>query len=75
MTDDSYPSGYEAKTNISNSLNAIIQTRADAGDTKLSFLDLGTQSAPYGEDWHPTIATHMKMAGALADLIDDLGLM
>ncbi len=75
MVGDSYPSGYNAKTNILNSLEAIVNTRTAEGDTRLRVLDLGTQSAPYGEDWHPTIQTHMNMAGALADLIDSLDLL
>jgi hypothetical protein len=38
-------------------------------------LYLPEQSSPFGEDWHPTVATHMDMAGRLVDRIDELSLM
>ena len=75
MLSDGYPSGYRALTRVRESLEAIVAARAADGDGDVHFLELPQQSAPYGEDWHPTVATHMSMAGDLADLIDSLDLM
>ncbi len=75
MLSDSYPSGYNALTNVKEALKAVIAARAEEGDENLHFLDLKSQSSPYGEDWHPTVATQTDMAEALVDLIDDLELM
>lgn len=75
MLSNSYPSGYNAFTRVTDSLTAVVATRAAAGDPKVHLLELGMQSSPYGEDWHPTVATHMDMAGKLMDLVDSLGLM
>jgi hypothetical protein len=36
------------------------------------YLALSPQSAPYGEDYHPTIATHQSMADAVAAEISRL---
>jgi hypothetical protein len=35
-------------------------------------LVLPEQQAPYGEDWHPTVATHQDMADRLVAFIDEL---
>lgn len=52
---------------IRTHLQAIIQTRAGEGDSKMSYLELPTQSASdgYGCDWHPSPATNVKMADLL----------
>ncbi len=75
MLSNSYPSDYNAFTRVTNALTSVVATRAAAGDGKVYMLDLGRQTSPYGEDWHPTVATHMEMGGKLMDLIDSLGLM
>ncbi len=47
----------QASTRIAGDLVAIQPARAAAGDTRVSIINVRTQSSPYGEDWHPTAAT------------------
>jgi lysophospholipase L1-like esterase len=69
MLGDSYPTGYNALTNVKKVLQAAVAARNTAGDANVYYLAFAAQSSPYGEDWHPTIATHQKMADALTTLI------
>ena len=45
---------------------------ATTGDAKTSFLELPTQSAPYGCGYHPTTATQAAMAAALVTQIQQV---
>lgn len=57
-------------------LSGVIAARASAGDTNLALLELASQleADGYGCDYHPSLATHQKMAGQLvATLKADLG--
>lgn len=74
MLSDGYPEGYNALTSVREALETIIQTRSTQGDNNLFFLELPQQSAPYGEDWHPTVATHQSMAEDLVTLIKENGI-
>ena len=69
MMSDDYPKGAQQWTRIQEYVQAVRQHFADKGDTKVLYLNLGQQSAPYGEDWHPSIATHQKMAERLTEFI------
>jgi len=63
-------------TAIKGHLQAVIQTRAGEGDTKMSFLEFPVQveADGYGCDWHPSPATNAKMATLLvAELKTRLG--
>jgi lysophospholipase L1-like esterase len=63
-------------TAIKTHLQAVIQTRAGEGDSKLSFLEFPVQAAAdgYGCDWHPSPKTNAKMATLLvAELRKQLG--
>lgn len=71
MLSDGYPEGYNALTTVRETLETIIQTRSTQGDDNLFFLELPQQTAPYGEDWHPTVATHQSMAEDLVNLINE----
>ncbi len=57
-------------------LATIIADEHKAGDTNIAFLDFPTQqdSDGYGADWHPSLATHRRMAGILETALQhDLG--
>lgn len=72
MMSDGFPEGYKAWTSIRSDLKALVAARNAAGDTDVSYFEFKAQSSPYGEDWHPTIATHQKMANALAPFVAQL---
>lgn len=74
MISDSYPPGYQAWTSIRADVQEVVQSFVDDGDSKVLYFALSPQSSPYGEDWHPTLATHQKMADALSAFIkEELG--
>jgi hypothetical protein len=58
-----------ALTQVKTRLQAVVTTRAAAGDTKVVMFDLGIQplgangETPTGCDWHPNAADHARMAG------------
>ncbi|MBN2736541.1 MAG: hypothetical protein JXR70_06130 [Spirochaetales bacterium] len=57
-------------------LSSIVTGFNNSGDSKIRFIEFPQQdgSLGYGEDWHPTVATHQQMAGILAAKIrSDLG--
>jgi lysophospholipase L1-like esterase len=63
-------------TTIKGHLQNVIQTRNGEGDSKMSYLEFPVQVAAdgYGCDWHPSAATHAKMATLLtAELKTRLG--
>ena len=72
MLSDGYPSGYEALTSVRTALESIIEIRQQAGDEDVHLLELPEQTGPYGEDWHPTVATHQDMADRLVALVEEL---
>ncbi|MBN1653087.1 MAG: hypothetical protein JXA30_04855 [Deltaproteobacteria bacterium] len=75
MLSDSYPPGYQALSNVTDSLEAVIAARKAVGDDGFYLLEIPEQLAPYGEDWHPTVTTHEAMAERLVDFIDRLDLL
>jgi lysophospholipase L1-like esterase len=66
MLSDYYPPGEKAWTNAQADIKAAVDARVAAGDKNLHFLAFAPQTPPYGEDWHPTVATHQKMAEQLS---------
>jgi len=52
-------------------LQSVIKTRADEGDSKMSYLEFPTQvqADGYGCDWHPSPKTNAKMADLLVSEI------
>ncbi len=61
-------------TKINAWVSGVVERRRQGGDDKISFFALTPQSAPFGEDWHPTLATHAKMSKELtAHLKKSLG--
>ena len=67
MLSDSYPPGQNALTNAQADVKAAIAARAQAGDGRVYFVSFATQTGPWGEDWHPSLATHEKMAQELSE--------
>ena len=66
MLSDFYPPGENAWTNAQADLKAAVDARAQAGDARIKIVLFAPQAGPWGEDWHPTIATHDKMAQELS---------
>jgi len=72
MLSDSYPQGEMHLTKVKGYLQGIVSTRKAAGDANVGFVDLGEQDATkdgIGCDYHPSIATHQKMADKLVTAI------
>lgn len=69
MLSDYYPVGANAWTNAQAGVQAAVDARNGAGDANVFFLAFAPQSAPYGEDWHPSAATHESMANQTATLL------
>lgn len=57
---------------IKGHIQAVIQTRATEGDSRMSFLEFPTQTGAdgYGCDWHPSVATNAKMAALLVSELE-----
>jgi lysophospholipase L1-like esterase len=72
MLSDGFPAGVNAWTTNQADLTSIVSELTAAGDTKVHFLALTPQSAPFGEDYHPTLATHQQMGQAVANEINRL---
>jgi lysophospholipase L1-like esterase len=66
MLVDSHPQGAWAWTTMQIDVQAVVRALEAEGDTRVHFLALSPQSAPFGEDYHPTLATHRQMAQAVA---------
>jgi hypothetical protein len=74
MLTDAWPAGEERLTKIDRWVSGAVQRRKAQGDAEISFLALAPQAPPFGEDWHPTLETHARMARELArHLRDRLG--
>lgn len=72
MLSDYYPPGEKAWTNAQADVQTAVAARVQAGDQNVHFLAFSPQTAPYGEDWHPTVATHRKMAEQLSTKLKGL---
>jgi len=73
-TSDTWPAG-EARLTMYNAwVSGVVERRNQGGDDAISFLAFTPQKPPFGEDWHPTLATHKKMSAELnAHLRKELG--
>jgi lysophospholipase L1-like esterase len=72
MLSDSYPPGENALSNAQADVKAAIAERAAAGDRNLHLLVVSPQTGPWGEDWHPTVLTHRKLAEALSAKLKEI---
>jgi lysophospholipase L1-like esterase len=66
MLSDSYPPGAQAWSNAQADVQKAVALRAQAGDRNVHVVLFAPHSGPWGEDWHPSAATHAKMAEQLA---------
>lgn len=74
MMSDFFPPGEMAWTNVQADVQQVVQERKNAGDAKLYYIAFDPQTGPWGEDYHPTVATHAAMAAKLTDFIKMQGL-
>ncbi len=65
MVSDAWPAGEQRLSKLNAWVSGVVERRRQGGDHNVSFLALTPQSPPFGEDWHPTVKTHRKMAGEL----------
>lgn len=66
MLSDAYPPGAQAWSNAQADVRAAVAARVAAGDQNVHVVFFAPQSGPFGEDWHPSAATHAQMAEQLA---------
>jgi lysophospholipase L1-like esterase len=69
MLHDSDPPGDRPWSQARADVRAAVDARASAGDENIRVVFFEPQSGPWGEDWHPTAATHARMAEQLAPLL------
>ena len=72
MLSDSFPAGVQAWTTVQSDVVGVVNDLTAQGDTNVHYLALTPQSPPYGEDYHPTLATHQQMAQAVVAEINRL---
>lgn len=72
MLNDDFPEGYSAWTSVQADVSAAVDARRAAGDPDVNYFAFAPQQGPYGEDFHPTLATHQLMADALVPFISQL---
>jgi len=70
MMSDYYPGGGQHWTRIQSYVQNVVSTANSNGDDKVYYFKMDPQSAPYGEDWHPTAATDQIMATNLTSFIN-----
>jgi lysophospholipase L1-like esterase len=69
---DYWPEGKKWLTRIQQDVRQVLESRKAAGDKAIYSFTLAAQSPPYGEDWHPSLITHQKMAEQLTPFIKDI---
>jgi lysophospholipase L1-like esterase len=72
MMSDYYPAGAQHWTRIRSYVQDIVTTLTNGGLSKIHYFEMDPQVAPYGEDWHPSAATHANMANKLTQFINTL---
>jgi lysophospholipase L1-like esterase len=72
MMNDAWPPNTNALTVLRRYLKEIVDDRAAAGDRNCAIIDFGAQDAArdgLGSDYHPSLATHKRMAEKLVETI------
>jgi lysophospholipase L1-like esterase len=72
MLNDYYPRGENQWTTIQAWVSGMVRGFNERGDPHVYYLAFTPQREPYGEDWHPTAATHAEMATRLTEFIQAL---
>jgi len=68
---DWYPSGLKRLSRCRSWVNVILNESKLLHSNKFDFFEFKTISAPYGEDWHPTIKSQNKMAKEVTPFIKE----
>lgn len=68
---DWYPSGLKRLSRCRSWVNVILNESKLVHSNKFAFFEFKTISAPYGEDWHPTIKSQNKMAKEVTPFIKE----
>jgi lysophospholipase L1-like esterase len=68
---DWWPSGLNHLTRWRKYTQAIVAKFKTESDLNIASFELSVQNAPYGEDWHPTKATHIQMANEITPFIQN----
>ncbi len=66
---DQWPAGEKRWTRLRNYIGGVVKKENEKGDASVFYFELTPQTAPYGEDWHPSNATHKKMSEAIVPFI------
>ena len=74
MMSDYYPAGANHWTRITTYVKDVVATLKNNNVSDVHYFQMSPQSAPYGEDWHPTKATHAAMGAQLATFITNLNI-
>ncbi|WP_170178425.1 SGNH/GDSL hydrolase family protein [Flammeovirga pectinis] len=72
MMSDYFPANQNVWTTIKKQTAAVVKSFNDNNDTEVYHYALSPQSGPYGEDWHPTLTTHQRMAEGLTSYIQTI---
>jgi lysophospholipase L1-like esterase len=72
MVNDWYPTGAKHWTRIQRYTTAVKNYMNANGDPNVHYFKMEPQTAPYGEDWHPSAQTHLTMATSLTTFINNL---
>jgi lysophospholipase L1-like esterase len=69
MLNDTWPEGKKCWTRVQASIQKVQEHFQAKGNRNVYRYFFTPQSAPYGEDYHPSLATHTKMAEELTTFI------
>ena len=69
MMNDAWPEGKYCWTRMQLALTTVCKHFEDNGDTAIYPFFFTPQQAPFGEDYHPSLVTHSKMAKELTIFI------
>ncbi|MGN6648136.1 MAG: SGNH/GDSL hydrolase family protein [Cytophaga sp.] len=69
MLNDAWPAGKMCWSRLQESVKKVQQYFEAKGNRNIYRFSFASQTAPYGEDYHPSLATHTKMAEELSTFI------
>lgn len=69
---DYWPENFKSLSRIRSYTKTAVKVKNDSGDNAIYSFELATQTPPYGEDWHPSNATHQKMADQITPFLKTL---
>jgi len=69
MLNDNWPEGKKCWTRIQNNIRVVCDYFHAKGKASTYSFFFAPQQAPFGEDYHPSLATHTRMADDLTEFI------